>query len=101
MLFVLSIACNLPTLIQEESGIKDGLVQDVHVEPKSGDVQDYSLSDAQKKLVADYGYPNRFILHFFNLPLADGQEVEIRQESWYYDETGYQIVFRNSSPDTF
>lgn len=100
MLLMMSIACNLPTLTQEEIGIKDGLVQNVPVGSASGDLQEYSLSDAQRKLISDYGYPNRFILHFFDLPLKEGQEVKIRQESWYYDERGYQIVFRNGETFT-
>lgn len=104
LLVVLSLACNLPFFSQggtsqENHSIKDGLVQNVQIEPNSTDIQKRLLSGVQRQLVSEYGYPDRFIIQFFDLNLS-GEAVTIRQESWYYDGMGYEIVFRNGEKFT-
>ncbi len=105
LLLVLSLACNLPFLAQEKisrdnDGIQEGLVQNVPLESFPVDTQGYLLSGAQQNILTEYGYPNRFLIQFFDLQLHSGDQVEIRQESWYYDQMGYEIIFRNGEKFT-
>ncbi len=106
LLLVLSLACNLPFLGQEETirenyGIQEGLVQNVPLEMYQANLQGYLLSAAQQNTLSDYGYPDRFLIHFFDLQLHSGERVKIRQESWYYDQIGYEIIFRNGKIFTY
>jgi len=110
LLLMLSLACNLPFFIKEEvtqkepvqeyNGIIEGLVQDIPVESYPADMQGYLLSGNQRNILSDYGYPDRFLIYFFDLHLNSGEQVRIRQDSWYYDQVGYEINFRNGEKFT-
>ena len=45
--------------------------------------------------MSDYGSPDRFLIHVFDLQLHSGEWVKIRQESWYSDQMSYEIIFKN------
>lgn len=105
LLMISSLACNLPILSQEKTpqdkdSIRAGLVQNVSLESYPVDTQGYLLSEAQRNFISDYGYPDRFRIHFYDLELSSGEEVKIRQENWYYDQAGYEIIFRNGEKFT-
>ena len=105
LLMISSLACNLPFLSQEKTpqdkdSIRAGLVQNVSLESYPVDTQGYLLSEAQRNFISDYGYPDRFRIHFYDLELSSGEEVKIRQENWYYDQAGYEIIFRNGEKFT-
>jgi len=98
-LFFLSLSCSLPSfLLGDSKQFKDGLVQDYH--PAASSVSQYTLSATQQNYVDEYGYPDRFVIFFFDEVLGDGQLFSMRHESWYYDARGYEIVFRNGDKFT-
>ena len=94
-LLLLSLSCNLPFMADDSPLSEDGLVQDYHPVAALEELSQYTLSTAQQEQLAGYGYPDRFVIFFFDEMLADGQSIPMRQESWYYDAPGYEIVFRN------
>ena len=94
-LLVASLSCNMPGSNQEAPPAENGLVQD-YQSPLSGEaIPEYRLTEAQITQLASHGYPDRFVILFFNETLFDGSTVDIRQESWYYDATVTEIVYRN------
>jgi len=98
-LFFLSLSCSLPSfLLGDSKQFEDGLVQDYH--PADSSVSQYTLSVTQQTYVDEYGYPDRFVIFFFDEVLEDGQLFSMRHESWYYDARGYEIVFRNGDKFT-
>ena len=97
-LLFFSLSCNLPFLSGSPKQFEDGLVQDYH--PAAASVSQYTLSAAQQAHVDEYGYPDRFVIFFFDEMLPDGELYAMRHESWYYDARGYEIVFRNGDKFT-
>ena len=97
-LIVVSLSCNLPG--REGTTTATGLVQNYQPGISAAAVPKYSLSAEQQTQIATQGYPDRFTILFFTDTLLDGQTIAIRQESWYYDESGYEIVFRNGEKFT-
>ena len=98
-LFFLSLSCSLPSfLLGDSKQFEDGLVQDYR--PSASSVSQYTLSVTQQACVDEYGYPDRFVIFFFDEVLEDGQLFSMRHESWYYDARGYEIVFRNGDKFT-
>jgi len=99
LLLFLSLSCNLPSFLMRDSKqFEDGLVQDYH--PTASPVSQYTLSAVQQACVDEYGYPDRFVIFFFDEMLPDGEIFPMRHESWYYDARGYEIVFRNGDKFT-
>jgi len=98
-LLLLSLSCKLPSIFLGGSKqSEDGLVQ--NYEPVTSPVSQYTLSVAQQAYVDEHGYPDRFVIFFFDEILPDGQIFSMRHESWYYDVCGYEIVFRNGDKFT-
>jgi hypothetical protein len=97
-LLFLSLSCSLPFLVNSPSQFEDGLVQDYH--PAASSVSQYTLSAMQQDYVDEYGYPDRFVIFFFDEMLPEGEMFSMRHESWYYDARGYEIVFRNGDKFT-
>jgi len=101
VLLAASLACSVPFL-GSESGEDSVDIEDITEEPqgipKLGNesfdaaVEDpslltpASLSPAQAQVLSQLGSPNRFIIQFI-----DG----MRQETWYYDRMGYEVIFRS------
>ena len=97
-LFLFSLSCNLPFLSGASKQFEDGLVQNYR--PAASPVLQYELSAMQQTYVDEYGYPDRFVIFFFDEMLPDGEMYSMRHESWYYDARGYEIVFRNGDKFT-
>jgi hypothetical protein len=98
-LLFLSLNCNfVSSLLGNPKQFEDGLVQDYH--PAASPVSQYTLSVTQQAHVDEYGYPDRFVIFFFDEMLPDGEMFSMRHESWYYDARGYEIVFRNGDKFT-
>ena len=57
----------------------------------------YVLSEAQESHLRQHGYPNSFLILFYEETQPDGQRVLIREETWYYYESGYQITYHNGA----
>ena len=93
-----SLSCNLPFLVGDSTQFEDGLVQ--NYQPALSPVSQYTLSVTQQAYVDEHGYPDRFVIFFFDEMLPDGQLYAMRHESWYYDARGYEIVFRNGDKFT-
>ena len=99
LLLFLLLSCNFVTsFLGNSEQFEDGLVQNYH--PVTSPVSQYTLSTVQQAQVDEYGYPDRFVIFFFDEMLPDGQLYPIRHESWYYDARGYEIVFRNGDKFT-
>lgn len=98
-LIVLSLSCNLPGREGTANQVT-GLVQDYQPDISSAAVPKYILSVEQQAQLAAVGYPDRFTILFLTDTQLDGQTIAIRQESWYYDSVGYEIVFRNGEKFT-
>ncbi len=85
-------SCNLPT----QSGTSDAaVVQDYPVLVNPADLPTASLSPVQVETLQNQGYPDRFVIHFATQIRSDGQTGPLRQETWYYDPAGEEIVFQN------
>ena len=97
-LLLLSLSCNLPFLAGNATQFEDGLVQ--NYQPAASPVSQYTLSVTQQAYVDEHGYPDRFVIFFFDEMLPDGEMYSMRHESWYYDTRGYEIVFRNGDKFT-
>jgi hypothetical protein len=92
LLTLASLACQLPFLSADDADdIKNGL-PGVDAESFDATVEDpnllaaVALSPAQRQVLLVKGQPNRFLLTF-----VDG----LREETWYYDQFGYEVTFRN------
>jgi len=96
-----SLACSVPFLGSkggEDSVIIEDITEEPQGIPKLGSesfdaaIEDLSLlspaslSPAQAQVLSQRGSPNRFVIQFI-----DG----MRQETWYYDRMGYEVIFRN------
>lgn len=95
VLVVILLGCNLPTGNDSSTPDEYGLVQDYQSPQTADAIPEYGLNEAQIAKITEKGYPDRFVILFFRESLADGSTVDMRQESWYYDESGAEIVFRN------
>ena len=97
-LLLFSLSCSLPFLSGASKQFEDGLVQNYR--PDTSSVSEYTLSATQQTYVDEHGYPDRFVIFFFDEMLPDGETFPMRHESWYYDARGYEIVFRNGDKFT-
>jgi hypothetical protein len=100
ILIATSFSCNLPGQDSPTNQIETGLVQNYQPAISAAAVPKYGLSEEQQTQLSTNGYPDRFTILFFKDTLLDGQIIDIRQESWYYDDVGYEIVFRNGEKFT-
>ena len=96
----ISLACNFPHLVSPGNEIMDGLIQDRQVSISRDSVEKYMLSPLQQELLSQYGYPDRFTITFTTITLSSGELIGLRQENWYYDSAGYEIIFRNGEKFT-
>ena len=96
-----SLACSVPFL-DVAGGEESTVIEDITEEPRGipkldsesfdAAVEDpslltpASLSPAQVQVLSQRGSPNRFVIQFI-----EGR----RQETWYYDRMGYEVIFRN------
>lgn len=60
----------------------------------------YALSPQQQEDLSQYGYPDSFLILFFENTLSSGQRTPIREETWYYHQSGYEITYRNGEKYT-
>ena len=96
VLILAALSCNLPTANNEPApSVKPALVQNYQPAIHAENIPEFSLTMAQENQLASLGYPDRFTILFFNETLLDGTTAAIRQEHWYYDSQGLEIVFRN------
>jgi hypothetical protein len=65
--------------------------------PRGADVlpEAYSLSAAQQAQVAESGYPESFLLLFYEEELEDGSTSAVRYEVWDYYALDQQVIFTN------
>ncbi len=61
--------------------------------PDSLTAQPYSLSIDQNDLVQELGYPEAFIILFYQEEAPDGSLVDVRQEVWEYYTAGKSYAF--------
>ncbi len=55
----------------------------------------YTLSTDQNELIQNLGYPDSFILLFYDEPGPDGESIPIRNEMWTYYSRGEEYSFIN------
>lgn len=91
----ISLACSLPFISGEDdenSMDEAGSLPQLDSETFDATVKNTALleplplSPAQRQVLSVRRQPNRFLLQF-----TEG----MRQETWYYDQLGYQVTFRN------
>lgn len=73
----------------------DGLVLVPDLAVNAEDVAQYELQAAQTAQIASRGQPDRFLLQFLR---TDDDAGVIRQETWYYDDSGARIAFHDGEP---
>lgn len=86
------LACNAPANAEVPTS---GVIQNYPVSVNLAEIPAYDLSPLQIETLQNRGYPDRFLIQFYRQTQSDGQVIPIRQESWYYDLSGAEIVFRN------
>ena len=88
ILLLASLACNLPFgSAKEPAGFPDPDTDNFEIVIEDQTIlEPISLSAAQRQILTAKGAPNRFTLMF-----SDG----IREETWFYDHLGYEVIFRN------
>jgi hypothetical protein len=96
ILLLTGLACNLPFGLgggsepeaslpgADAESFSAGIPDETLLEPTD-------LSGAQRQMLSVRGNPNRFVISFF-----DG----MREETWYYDATGFAVTFRNGETYT-
>ena len=85
VLVLVSLACSLP-MLKSNQQLPDGLIENYELPADAGLSSTYSFSPEQHAMLQDKGNPTRFIILFGGAA---------RQETWFYDTTGYTIVFRD------
>ena len=60
----------------------------------------YALSTQQQEVLSEYGYPDSFLILFYENTLPNGQRAPIREETWYYHQSAYEITYRNGEKYT-
>jgi len=60
----------------------------------------YSLSAQQQDVLSQNGYPDSFLILFYDKTMPNGQRGAIREESWYYHQSGYEVIYRNGEKYT-
>ena len=92
LLILASLACQLPFLGDDNADNIEKSLPGLDTDTFSATVEDPNLlaavplSPAQRQVLLVKGQPNRFLLMFM-----DG----LREETWYYDQFGYEVTFRN------
>jgi len=92
LLILASLACQLPFLsVDDVDEVEKGL-PGLDTDTFDATVEDPNLlaaaplSSAQRQVLLVKGHPNRFLMMF-----SEG----LREETWYYDQFGYEVTFRN------
>ncbi len=98
LLILASLACQLPFFSaddadgEDDTGSIENSLPGVDADTFDATVEDPNLlaavplSPAQRQVLLVKGQPNRFLLTFM-----DG----LREETWHYDQFGYEVTFRN------
>jgi hypothetical protein len=63
-------------------------------------VEPYQLSAEQSSLVSEIGYPESFILLFYEEEAVDGSLQPVRLETWEYYSAGESYTFLNGELDS-
>ena len=87
IIFILSLSCNLPLLNQEGNSTQQGSTDANQPAPEILILTPYEYSGDQQVILQKEGPPTRFSIIF----------SDDRQETWYYDTTGYSVVFIDGS----
>jgi hypothetical protein len=87
---LLSGGCSLQDVMQR-SGLSG---------PGTSQVEDYQLSAEQSELVREIGYPESFILLFYEEEAVDGSLQIVRLETWDYYTEGESYTFVNGDLDS-
>jgi hypothetical protein len=74
---------------QQEPMIVEG------VEPQALDVAQYTLSPDQSRVIDQRGYPQAFVILFYEEEQADGSLLDVRFETWSYYTTQVEYTFLN------
>lgn len=80
----LTLACNLSGAVS--GGLQDGLIENYKPAAGSGQNNTFTYSEEQLSTLQQYGNPTRFNIIFTQ---------QSRDETWYYDTTGYTAAFQN------
>jgi len=88
IIFIVSVSCNLPLLNEGGNSTQEDSSATNQPAPEIIILTPYVYSPDQQVVLQDAGNPTRFSIIF----TRDG-----RQETWYYDTTGYSIVFIDGS----
>jgi hypothetical protein len=92
LLILASLACHLPFMHADDADGIEKRLPDLNADTFDATVKDLNLlaavplSAAQRQILLVRGQPNRFLMMFL-----DG----LREETWYYDQFGYEVTFRN------
>jgi hypothetical protein len=92
LLILASLACQLPFLSVDDVDDIEKRLPGLDADSFDATVVDQNLlaavplSPAQRQLLLVKGQPNRFLLMFVG---------GLREETWYYDQFGYEVTFKN------
>jgi hypothetical protein len=92
LLILASLACQLPFLSVDDIDEFEKGLPGLDTDTFDATVDDPNLlaaaplSAAQRQVLLVKGHPNRFLMMF-----SDG----LREETWYFDQFGYEVTFRN------
>jgi hypothetical protein len=92
LLILVSLACRLSSLGADTTDEIEKRLSGLDTDTFDATVGDLNLlaavalSPAQRQVLLVKGQPNRFLLMF-----VDG----MREETWYYDQFGYEVTFKN------
>ena len=87
---LLSTSCVLQDVMQR-TGLTD---------PGTSQAEPYQLSAEQSALVGEMGYPESFILLFYEEEAVDGSLQIVRLETWNYYSEGESFTFLNGELDS-
>jgi len=95
ILTITSIGCALPAALLPQPKPAGKLVLDYSPGVSADQVPLYEFSSEQHDQIINRGYPDRFLILFFVDQNDAGLDKEVRQETWYYDQIGLELVFHN------
>ncbi len=96
-LLAATLACNFSGDAQNAAGTGGSLVLDYFPSGQLAQGEFHELSPDQQERVRVSGYPDRFLILFYEEEDSQEQILPVRLETWSYDVAGMEFTFRNGS----
>jgi hypothetical protein len=97
LLTAAAISCNLGSSGVEFGSSVQNLVLDYVPSFSADGGPAYELSPDQRERIQLSGYPDRFLILFYQETDSSQKDLPVRLETWFYDLAGLQIIFINGS----